>query len=186
MKLHIRNMVSKSCKMIVKNELDKLNLKYVSITLGEVAMNAIPTKEQYLGLRKTLYSFGLELMVHKKALLIERIEHTIIDMVRSSNEQPKMKHSNYISGKIAYDYTYLANIFSQETGNTIEHFIINHKIDRAKELLLYGELNLTEISYVLNYSSVAHLSRQFKQVTGLTASLFKNASFESRIVRENI
>ena len=186
MKLHIRNMVSNPCKMIVKNELDRIGLNYQSISLGEVEMPNTPTKEEYRLLKAALIRFGLELMVNKKAMLIERIKNTIIHMVHYTDELPKVKNSNYISEKIEHDYTYLANVFSQETGMTIEHYIINHKIERAKELILYDELNLTEISYLLNYSSVAHLSRQFKQVTGLTASFFRNAPFDSRIALENV
>ena len=186
MKLHIRNMVSKPCKMIVKNELDSLGLSYNYISLGEVDIPEAPTKEQYRQLKIALSIYGFELMVNKKAILIELIKNTVIDMVRYVEEQPRIKNSNYLSEKIAHDYTYLANVFSQETGTTIEHYIIYQKIERAKELILYRELNLTEISYLLNYSSVAHLSRQFKQITGLTASFFKHASCESRIALENV
>ncbi|GGI26504.1 hypothetical protein GCM10008119_22990 [Pedobacter mendelii] len=172
--------------MLVKNELDAIGLRYKSIVLGEVEMLSIPTKDEYRLLKTALIRFGLELMVDKKEMLIERIKNTIIDMVHYTEELPKVKNSNYISEKIEHDYTYLANVFSQETGMTIEHYIINHKIERAKELILYDELNLTEISYLLNYSSVAHLSRQFKQVTGLTASFFRHAAFHSRIALENV
>ncbi|WP_199119165.1 AraC family transcriptional regulator [Pedobacter sp. ASV28] len=186
MKLHIRNMVSTPCKIIVKNELDALGLKYHHITLGEVDLVDVPAEEEYTQLKTVLSKFAMELITDKKTMLIERIKNTIIDMVHYTEEFPKVKNSNYISEKIKHDYTYLANVFSRETGMTIEHYIINHKIERAKELLLYHELNLTEISYLLNYSSVAHLSRQFKQVTGLTASLFRNTSFENRIALENV
>lgn len=186
MKLHIRNMVSNPCKMIVKNELDILGIPYDCISLGEVEMPQTLTKEQYRQLKLALLKYGFELMVDKKAILIELIKNTIIDMVHYIDDQPKIKNSNYISEKIEHDYTYLANIFSQETGITIEQYIINHKIERAKELILYDELNLTEISYLLNYSSVAHLSRQFKKVTGLTASFFRTSSFENRIALENL
>ncbi|HEY0175077.1 MAG TPA: AraC family transcriptional regulator [Pedobacter sp.] len=186
MKLHIKNMVSNACKMIVKNELDTLGLQYDKIELGEVEMRNIPTQDEYRLLKTALIKFGLELMADKKAMLIERIKNTIINMVHYTEELPKVKNSDYISEKIEHDYTYLANVFSQETGMTIEHYIISHKIERAKELIRYNELNLTEISYLLNYSSVAHLSRQFKQVTGLTASFFRSTPFESRIALENI
>lgn len=186
MKLHIKNMVSTSCKMIVKNELDKLGIPYQHIYLGEVDIPEAPNKDQYRQLRIVLSNYGLELMVNKKAILIELIKNTVIDMVRYLEEQPRIKNSNYLSEKIAHDYTYLANIFSQETGTTIEHYIIQQKIERAKELILYRELNLTEISYLLNYSSVAHLSRQFKQITGSTASIFKYSSCKSRIALENV
>lgn len=186
MKLHIRNMVSKSCQMIVKNELDALGLKYQNILPGEVDMRIAPTNEEYRRLKTDLIRFGMELTTSKKAMLIERIKDTIIEMVHDTGDLPKIKNSNYLSEKIDYDYTYLANVFSQETGITIEHYIINQKIERAKELIRYDELNLTEISYALNYSSVAHLSKQFKQVTGLTASFFRNTSFENRIALENV
>ena len=186
MKLHIKNMFSKPCKMIVKNELDNIGLPYYYISLGEVDILEAPTKDQYRNLKLGLLKYGLELMVNKKEILIELIKNTIIDMVYFIEELPKVKNSNYISEKIEHDYTYLANVFSQETGTTIEHYIIYHKIERAKELIQNHELNLTEISYLLNYSSVAHLSKQFKRVTGLTASFFKNASCENRIELENV
>ncbi len=179
-------MVSKPCKMIVKDKLDHLSLSYNYISLGEVDMQEAPTKDQYRQLKIALSNYGFELIVDKKAILIELIKNTIIDMVHYIEEKPRVKNSNYLSEKIAHDYTYLANVFSQGTGNTIEHYIICQKIERAKELILYHELNLTEISYLLNYSSVAHLSRQFKQVTGLTASLFKSSSFACRTELENV
>ncbi|WAC39393.1 helix-turn-helix domain-containing protein [Pedobacter sp. SL55] len=186
MKLYIRNMVSTSCKMIVKNELEKIGIPYERIYLGEVNIPDAPNKDQYRQLKIVLSAYGLELMVNKKDILVERIKNTVIDMVRYVEEHPKIKNSNYLSEKIALDYTYMANIFSKETGTTIEHYIIYQKIERAKELILYRELNLTEISYLLNYSSVAHLSRQFKQITGSTASFFKQTSCESRIALENV
>jgi len=186
MKIHIRNMVSNSCRMIVKNELDILGLKYKNISLGEVDIIELPSRDQHRQLKSELLKYGMELIADKKAILIELIKNTIIDMVHCAGEQPKVKNSNYISQKIHHEYTYLANIFSQETGITIKQYIINHKIERAKELIQYHELNLTEISYLLNYSSVAHLSKQFKQVTGATPSFYRNSSCESRIALENI
>ena len=186
MKLQIRNMVSKPCKIIVKKELKKLSLKFKSITLGEVEMYKPLKKKDYSRFRIALNKYGLELVMDKKAILIDRIKNIIIDMVHYKEELIRVKNSTYISEKASYDYTYLANVFSQETGTTIEHYIINQKIERAKELLLYNELNLTEISYVLNYSSVAHLSRQFKLVTGITATDFRNSSFQNRIELEKI
>ena len=179
-------MVSRPCKIIVKNELDRLGLKYESISLGEIQMLETPNKEEYRTLKAALKKVGLEVIVDRKLLLIERIKNTIIDMVHYTDELPKVKNSNYISEKINHDYTYLANVFSHETGMTIQHYIINHKIERVKELLIYNELNLTEISYLLNYSSVAHLSKQFKQVTGLTVSFFKNTPIKGRIAFENL
>ena len=173
MKIYIKYMVSIRCKMIVKSELEKLGLYNVVVDLGEVEVLDHFSEEQRLQLKAALLSSGLELMDDKRAILIERIRNVIIEMVHYMDERPKTNFSNYLSEKLNYDYTYLANLFSEVTGITIEHYIIAHKIERVKELLLYDELNLTEISYKLNYSSVAHLSSQFKKVTGLTPTFFK-------------
>ncbi len=127
-----------------------------------------------------LHESGLELMDDKKAILIEKIKNVIIEMVHYEDEWPTTNFSNYLSEKLKYDYTYMANLFSEATGITVEHFIIAHKIERVKELLLYDEFNLTQISYKLNYSSVAHLSNQFKKVTGLTPSHFKQLKDKRR------
>lgn len=173
MKLYIKYMVSIRCKMAVKAELDKLGLHYVNMGLGEVDIKDNITATQLEILKTELAKSGLELMDDKKAILIEKIKNTIIEMIHYTDEPIKINFSDFISKKLSYDYTYLANLFSEVTGLTIEHYIINHKIERVKELLLYDELNLTEISYMLNYSSVAHLSGQFKKVTGLTPSYFR-------------
>lgn len=186
MKLYIKYMVSNRCKLMVKMELDKLGLHYGIIDLGEVEVVENISKEQREILKNGLYNSGLELMDDKKAMLIERIKRVIIEMVHYSEEQPKIKNSVYISQKLNHDYTYLANLFSEVTGITIEHFIIAHKIERVKELLIYDELNLTQISYLLNYSSVAHLSNQFKKVTGLTPSFFKQLKQKKRITLDNV
>lgn len=155
-------MVSIRCKMVVKSELDKLGLNYGAIELGEVEVDENITAAQRSELKTALHTSGLELMDDPKAILIEKIKNVIIEMVHYSDEMPIVKYSEYISEKLSYDYTYLANIFSEVKGVTIEHFIIAHKIERVKELLLYDELTLTEIAYKMNYSSVAHLSNQFK------------------------
>lgn len=173
MKLYIKYMVSARCIMIVKSALDKLGIDYRSVELGEVEMKDAITPGQYGHLQSALLHAGLELMEDRKSILIERIKHVIIEMIQDADELPKLKNSAYITDKLGHDYTYLANLFSEVTGTTIEHYIIAQKIERAKELLLYNELNLTEISYKLNYSSVAHLSNQFKKVTGLTPTFFK-------------
>jgi len=172
MKLFIKYMVSLRCKMVVKSALDKLGLHYTKVELGEVEIMENITEEQRRQLEYSLLQSGLELMDDQKSILIERIKNTIIEMVHNE-ELPKINFSDYLSEKLKHDYTYLANLFSEVTGITVEHYIIAHKIERVKELLLYDELNLTEISYKLNYSSVAHLSNQFKKVTGLTPSFFK-------------
>jgi len=173
MKLFIKYMVSMRCKMAVKAELDKLGLHYTKVELGEVEVMEDITEEQQIQLKTGLLKSGLELMDDQKSILIEKIKNTIVEMVHYNEELPKINFSAYLSETLNHDYTYLANLFSEVTGITIEHYIIAHKIERAKELLFYGELNLTEISYKLNYSSVAHLSNQFKKVTGLTPSFFK-------------
>jgi AraC-like DNA-binding protein len=173
MKLFIKYMVCIRCKMVVKSELDKLGLHYKKVDLGEVDLVGDLTPEQHDQLKTALSKSGLELMDDKKAVLIEKIKKIIIEMVHYADEPPRTNFSDYLSGKLHYDYTYLSNIFSEVTGITIEHFIISHKIERVKELLLYDELTLSEISYLLNYSSVAHLSNQFKKVTGLTPSYFR-------------
>jgi AraC-like DNA-binding protein len=179
-------MVSIRCKMVVKAELQKLGLHYIMVELGEAEIKEDITDEQREQLKTGLLRSGLELMEDKKAMLIEKIKNVVIEMVHYADELPKIKNSEYISEKLHHDYTYLANLFSESTGTTIEHFIIIHKIEKVKELLLYDELNLTEISYKLNYSSVAHLSNQFKKVTGLTPTYFKKLKDKKRITLENV
>lgn len=166
-------MVSLRCKMLVKEELKKLGLHYVIVELGMVEILEDITQEQKDQLKNSLAKAGLELIEDKRAIIIEKIKNVIIEMIHYSEEVPTVNYSDYISEKLQYDYTYLSNLFSEVKGITIQQFIINNKIERVKELLLYDELNLTEISYKLNYSSVAHLSNQFKKVTGLTPSFFK-------------
>lgn len=159
--------------MVVKAELDKLGLHYRVVELGEVEIKENITAEQIDQLKTALLKSGLELMDDKKAMLIEKIKNVIVEMVHYEDEFPKTKNSDYISKKLNHNYTYLSNLFSEASGTTIEHYIILHKIERAKELIVYDELSLTEIAWKLNYSSVAHLSNQFKKITGLTPSFFK-------------
>jgi AraC-like DNA-binding protein len=166
-------MVSLRCKMMVKQELKKLGLNYVIVDLGMVEILEDITKEQRQQLKKNLLKSGLELLDDKKSILIEKIKNAIIEMIHHSDELPKINYSNYIAEKLDYDYTYLANTFSEVKGITIQQFIIINKIEKVKELLLYDELNLTEIADKLHYSSVAHLSNQFKKITGLSPSYFK-------------
>ncbi len=173
MKLYIKYMVSIRCKMVVKAELDKLGLHYRVVELGEVEIEENITAQQIEELKAGLLRSGLELMDDKKSRLIEKIKNIIVEMVHYKDEFPRTKNSDYIAGKLNHNYTYLANLFSEATGTTIEHYIILHKIERAKELIVYDELTLTEIAWKLNYSSVAHLSNQFKKITGLTPTFFK-------------
>jgi AraC-like DNA-binding protein len=187
LKVYIKYMVSLRCKLVVKSALDELGLTYGIVELGEVQVKESITSEQRAQLKTILARSGLELMDDKKAMLIEKIKTIIIEMVHYSEEGPHLNFSDVLTEKLNYDYTYLADLFSQATGITIEHYIIAHKIERVKELLLYDELNLTEISYKLNYSSVAHLSTQFKKVTGLTPSYFKQLKMhKNRVALEDI
>lgn len=167
-------MVSQRCKLMVREELNKLDLKYATIELGMIEILDGLTDSKRIQFKENLLKSGLELMDDKKAILIERIKNLIIEMIHSTNELSKEKYSSYISEKLGYDYTYLANIFSDVKGITIQQYFIIQKIEKVKELILYNELNLTEISYKLNYSSVAHLSNQFKKITGLSPSFYKN------------
>lgn len=176
MRLYIKNMVSLRCKMIVKEELENLGFHAINIDLGLVEIHDNITKTQRNQLKTNLNQFGLELMDDKKSILIDKIKSVIIEMIHYSEELPKTNYSDYISDKMHYDYTYLSNIFSLVKGVTIQHFIIIHKIEKVKELILYDQLNLSEISYKLHYSSVAHLSNQFKKITGLSPSFFKKMS----------
>ena len=173
MKLYIKYMVSLRCKMIVKQELRKLGLHEIYIDLGMVEIREQINEEQLDQLRSNLLCYGLELMEDKKSILIDKIKNVIIEMIHYSDDLPKVNYSDYISDKLKYDYTYLSNIFSEVKGITIQYFIIIHKIEMVKELMLYGQLNLSEISYKLHYSSVAHLSNQFKKITGLSPSFYK-------------
>jgi AraC-like DNA-binding protein len=179
-------MVSIRCKLVVKSELEKLGLHYGVVDLGFVEVKEEISNEQRAQLQIALMKSGLELMDDKRAMLIEKVKNVIVEMVHYSELGPKKNFSDYLSEKLGYNYTYLANLFSEVTGITIEHFIIAHKIERVKELLLYDELNLTEISYKLNYSSVAHLSNQFKKVTGLTPSYFKKLKQKRLLTLENV
>ncbi len=173
MYLYIKYMVSLRCKMVVKSELKKLGVKCIVVDLGMVEILEDITLEKREELKINLLRSGLELLDDKKSILTEKIKGVIIEMIHYQDYLPKVNYSEYISEKIGNDYTYLANIFSEVKGITIQQYIIIHKIERVKELLLYDELNLTEIAYQMHYSSVAHLSNQFKQVTGLSPSFFK-------------
>lgn len=179
-------MVSIRCKMIVKDELKKLGLHYVHVDLGEVEIMENITPEQRDNLKTAILKSGLVLMDDKKAMLIEKIKNVIVEMVHYSDELPKTNFSDFLVSKLDYDYTYLANLFSETEGTTIEHFILLHKIERVKELIIYDELNLTEIAWKMHYSSVAHLSNQFKKITGLTPSFFKSLKLKKRTSLENL
>ena len=179
-------MVSNRCKMAVKEELKKLGLHFIVVELGEVEIMEKISAEQREQLQTGLLNSGLELMDDRRSVLIERIKNVIIEMVHYSDEVIKINFSHYLAEKLDHDYTYLANLFSEVQGTTIEQFIIAHKIERIKELIIYGELNITEIAWKMNYSSVAHLSNQFKKMTGLTPSHFKKLKNKRRRPIEEI
>ncbi|WP_375581262.1 AraC family transcriptional regulator [Marivirga tractuosa] len=166
-------MVSLRCKLMVQEELKKLDLKHLVVELGAVELLQDISQEQRQLLKQNLLKSGLELLDNKKSIIVEKIKNSIIELIHFTEEQPKINYSDYISEKLGYDYTYLSNLFSEVKGITIQQFIIIHKIEKAKELILYEELNTSEISYRLNYSSVAHFSNQFKKITGLTPSFYR-------------
>ena len=186
MDLYIKNMVSLRCKMVVKFELEKLGLHCTLLEYGKVNVVGFLSFEQLSGIRLALLRSGLELIDSKKNILVEKIKHVVIEMVHHSDDQLKTNFSNFLSARLNLDYTYLANIFSEVQGTTIENFIILNKIYRVNELIGYNELNLTEISLKMHYSSVAHLSTQFKKVTGVTPSHFKHYGVNSHRTLGNV
>ena len=186
MKVYIKNMVSLRCKMIVKEEFERLGLRYAVIDLGMVETADELTINQRAELKDCLLQSGLELLEDRKSEVIEQIKNVVVRMIHYSDEVPKVNYSDYISEKLSYNYNYLSNLFSEVKGITIQQFIIKHKIERVKELLLYDELNLTEISYKMHYSSVAHLSNQFKKITGFSPSIFKQSQHKRMANLENV
>lgn len=186
MKLYIKYMVSLRCKMMVNEELTKLGLHAMVVDLGTVEILEDITLQQHEQLKENLLRSGLELLDDNRSILIEKIKGLIIEMIHYSEELPRVNYSEYLSEKLNYDYTYLSNIFSEVKGITIQQFIIMHKIEKVKELLLYDELNLTQISYKMHYSSVAHLSNQFKKVTGLTPTFYMQLKQKRRGNLENL
>ena len=172
--------------MVVKAEFEKLGLQHVDVEIGEVnTIEDIP-KEQLEQLDIALRKSGLQLMEDKKSILVEKIKSAVIELVHYTDDQIKTNLSDYLSEKLDYDYTYLANLFSEVKGFTIEKFYLTHKIEKAKELIVYDELTLSEIAYKLHYSSVAHLSNQFKKITGLTPSHFKELKIKRRRTLEDV
>lgn len=185
-KLYIKYMVSLRCKLKVKEELKKLNIRYGVVDLGVIEIFKDISPEMRNLLKVNLNKSGLELLDDKKSILIERIQNAVVEMIHFSGELPKIKYSDYISQKLELDYTYLSNMFAEVKGYTLQNFIIMHKIEMVKELLFYDELNLSEISYRLQYSSVAHLSAQFKKITGLTPSFYKQLRKTRTVNLENL
>jgi AraC-like DNA-binding protein len=179
-------MVSERCKIVVKDELRKLGLHFIIVDMGVVEIMENLADNQREEVRAALHKSGLELMDDKKAVLIEKIKNVIIEMVHYKDDLPKVNFSDYLAEKLDYDYTYLANLFSEVQGTTIEKFIISHKIEMVKELIIYDELSLSEIAWKMHYSSVSHLSNQFKKVTGLSPSHFKQLKVRRRMAIEDV
>lgn len=179
-------MVSTRCKMAVKEALKKMGLHFVLVNLGEIDIMETLSLSQREELKAELLVSGLELMDDKKSILIEKIKVIITEMIHNANEIPKVNYSDYISEKMGYDYTYLSNLFSEVKGITIQHFIIAHKVERIKELIIYDELNISEIAWKMDYSSVAHLSNQFKKMTGFSPSHYKQLKDKRRQPIEEI
>jgi AraC-like DNA-binding protein len=173
MKLYIKNMVSTRCKIIVKSELETLGLHCVAIELCEVEIMEDISEVKLSALNKILEESGFSLITERNIILVEKIKTIIIELIHYNEKQLIINLSDYLSIKLKYSYTYLANLFSKNQGETIEHFFIGHKIEKAKELLIYSDMNITEIADQLKYSSAAHLSNQFKKITGLTPSQYK-------------
>jgi AraC-like DNA-binding protein len=186
MKLFVKYMVSIRCKLFVKSELEKLGLNARSIELGQVDLPEDISERQKFALDTALRKAGLELMDDKKSILIEKIKNVVVEVVHYREDPLNINFSDFLSQQLNHEYNYLSNLFSEVQGTTIEHFIIMHKIERVKELLLYDELTLTEIAFKLNYSSVSHLSNQFKKVTGLTPSFFRLMKNKKRTALEDI
>jgi AraC-like DNA-binding protein len=179
-------MVCIRCQMVVKAELEKLGLRYVAVHIGEVNTNEDIPKEQIEQLDVALRKSGLELMDDKKSILVEKIKGAVIELVHYTDDQIKINLSDYLSERLNYDYTYLANLFSEVKGTTVEKFYLAHKIEKVKELIVFDELNLSEIAYKMHYSSVGHLSNQFKKFTGLTPSHFKELKNKRRSTLEDV
>ena len=171
--------------MVVKDELTKLGFSYATLELGEVDLVEEISENDRHSIKMALLKSGLELMEDKKSILIQKIKNAIVELVHYSEQPLQINFSEYLSKKLLHEYTYLSNLFSEVQGTTIEKFIIAHKIERVKELLVYNELNLTEIAQELHYSSVAYLSTQFKKVTGFTPSHFKKLK-QNRSMLEDV
>lgn len=179
-------MVCIRCQLVVKGELEKIGLPYSYVKIGEVELVGDAQSEQLTQLALALKQSGLALMVNKKFILVQKIKGVVIGLVHYTEEQIKVNLSDYLSEELNYDYTYLSNLFSEVSGISIEKFYLTHKIERVKQLIVYNELNLTEIAYKLHYSSVSHLSNQFRKYTGLTPSRFKKLGTQNRVTLENV
>lgn len=179
-------MVSRRCKMAVKSELEHLGIYHSNVQLGKISLNENVDPKKIIALKIILKKYGFDIIDSKKNILVEKIKTLIIEKINTPDFEMEINFSDYLSKEMNYSYPYLTSIFSEIEANTIEHFIIEHKIERVKAMLEQGEFNLTEIAYELDYSSVAHLSYQFKKITGLTPTNFKTLTIRNRRTLENI
>ena len=186
MKYFVKHMISNPCKMFVKQELTKLGIRYNSVELGEVDVSEKLSYNQKELLKNSLKNYGLEVVDDRRTVLVEKIKAIIVDLVYYSGDSANMKLSYILSEKLQLNYNYLAKVFTEELGITVEKYIILQKIEHIKELMMYGEMNMTQIASKLNYSSVAHLSLQFKKVTGYSPSMFRQLTGNRRITIEEI
>ena len=186
MKLYVKNMACLSCKVVIKDALEELDIQPVKVELGEIETKEDLSEKEKKLLNSKIKTVGLELLENKQGLLIEKIRKAVVDYVYHSEEKENINFSQLLSKKLHYSYGYLANFFSEVEANTIERFVISMKVERIKEMIMFEEFTLTEIAYKLHYSSVAHLSSQFKKVTGLTPSHFKSLKKKRRIAIQNL
>jgi AraC-like DNA-binding protein len=186
MHFYIKNMVCSRCIMVVKQELEQLNIQYAQVSLGEVETSTEPSADQLNRLSERLNEVGFELLGNSKQQLIAQIKNIINEQVNDGDQEDHLKYSEVLSKSLHKDYSYLSSLFSRVEGITIEKYIINQKIERVKELIIYNQLTLNDIAYQLNYSSVAHLSRQFKQVTGLTPTHFRQIGNNKKKASEEV
>ncbi len=186
MKLHIKNMVCNRCKTVVRSELENFGLSPISIELGEVCIEETLEKFDLERLSKILNAHGFEIIDDRKSRIVEKIKNLIIELIYSKDNHLKTNLSEYLSHEIGNDYSYISSIFSQHESITVEQYYILQKIERVKELLVYDEMNLNEIATLLNYSSASHLTRQFKKITGLTPTFFKELKAQKRKPLDNL
>lgn len=179
-------MVCNRCKMVVRSELEKFGLHPIAVELGEVEIKEVLDQSEQDSLNQKLLALGFELLDDKKSRLVEKVKNLIVDLVHSKNNDLKTNLSAYIATAIGQDYSHISSLFSQHESTTIEQFYTLHRIERIKELIVYDELNLSEIADMLNYSSASHLSKQFKKVTGLAPSYFKNVKQQKRAPLDNL
>ncbi len=179
-------MVSQRCKMVVMHELKNIGLSYINVDLGVVNLSMNMTQEQKKQFKLALHRTGLELIEDKRDIIVEQIKTTVIESIHYSENRLKVPFSTYLSHKLNFNYTYLSNLFTESEGITLTHFIILHKIEYVKELIQYNELTFSEIAYKMHYSSIAHLSNQFKKITGTTLSYYKTHGTKREINIENL